>query len=174
MRAAGAERSRAGRDRVVLSGLSLAAALALGCQGPLGPIPGTGFAGRVERAAPAEGWAHAHAVDSVDVQIGSDSTRTVRTGFVVDAGRPHLPVTWAPLKRWPDVVRRHPRVRVRIEGRIFAFDAHEVTDAEQLARLRQAGQAKYGPPFHARSLNDSTYYFRLDPPKPASGPFGAQ
>ena len=130
--------------------------------GPAGPIPGSGFQAEAETRTTGTDWTAFADLDSVDIEIGGASTRTVRTGFVVFAGRPYLPVTWAPLKRWPDVVRAHPRVRVRVDGRVFAFDAREITNPERLARLRETGQAKYGAPFHARSLENSTFYFRLD------------
>lgn len=151
--------------RQPLSFACLALALLAGCvgNGPAGPIPGGSLRGVAESATAEADWSDLAAADSVDVEISGDAPRSVRTGFVVYEGQPHLPVTWAPLKRWPDVVRRHPRVLVRIAEDIFAFEAHEVIDAERLERLRKAGQAKYGAPFHARSLNDSTFYFRLDP-----------
>ena len=134
--------------------------------GPAGPIPGSGFRGEAETATARLDWTAVADLDSVDIQIGGDAPRTVRTGFVVYEGRPYLPVTWAPLKRWPEVVREHPRVLARIDGRLFAFDAREIIDPAHLARLRATGQAKYGAPFHARSLNDSTFYFRLEPVEP--------
>lgn len=134
-----------------------------GCaNGPAGFIPGGAFSAEIE---PLPGdWTFARDLDSVDVQIDSDPPRTVRTGIVVYDNVPYLPVTWAPLKRWPDVVRERSAVVLRADGRHFALVATPVDEPSTLAVLRRTGQDKYGPPFHARSLEHQTFYFRLDPP----------
>jgi hypothetical protein len=147
---------------VVLLG---AATLGSGCRGdgPLGFVPGGRFEGTVEPDADFD-WSRAAAIDSVDVEIGGTRPRTVRTGLVVVDGVPHLPVTWAPLKRWPTVVRVDPRVVVRVDGRLLERRAVPIDDVAERERLRLAGRAKYGAPFHARALASITFYFRLDPP----------
>ena len=82
---------------------------------------------------------------------------------MVHRGALFVPVTFSPLKRWPEVVAQDPRVRVRIEGRLFEREAVPVTDTELHQELIEAGRAKYGPPFHAVWAARFTRYFRLDP-----------
>jgi hypothetical protein len=130
--------------------------------GPIAWLPGGSFSGEIERG-PEPDWSFAAPLDTVEVQLGSDPPRTVLTGILVFEGVPYLPVTFAPLKRWQHVVARNPRVVIRVESRLFERRAAAVTDSAHLSRLRAAGQAKYGPPFHATWTGDFTQYFRLDP-----------
>lgn len=158
------------RRCLVLAAALLASACSL-AEGPLGFVPGGPFEGAPERGAETD-WSFAVALDSVDVQIDSSPPRTVRTGIVVLDGVPHLPVTFAPLKRWPAVVRERPSVVLRADGRLFERTAVEVVDPAQRAALVAAGRAKYGAPFHA-SWAPVTQWFRLEsapPPRSATAP----
>lgn len=130
--------------------------------GPVGFVPGGAFSAELDPD-PDPDWSFAADLDSVDVQIDSDPPRTVRTGIVVFEGVPYLPVTYAPLKRWDAVVAKAPRVVLRAGGRHFARVAVPVTDAARRQTLVEAGQAKYGPPFHGSWTSGITEYFRLDP-----------
>jgi hypothetical protein len=139
--------------------------------GPLEVIPGVPggpLSGEAERG-PDPDWSFAQDVDPIEIQIASSPPRSIFTGVVVHEGQLYVPVTLAPLKRWPDVVRRDPHVRVRIEGRLFERVAVPVTETAALRELIAVGQAKYGPPFHAGWTARFTHYFRLDRP-PATEP----
>jgi hypothetical protein len=158
---------------VVLGAAALAVAWIGGrfSDGPLELIPGVPggpLSGEVERN-PAPDWSFARNVDPIEVQINSSPPRSIFTGVVVHGGSLYLPVTLSPLKRWPAVVSRDPRVLVRIEGRLFERQAVPVTDAELLQELIEAGRSKYGPPFHATWAAPFTRYFRLDPLTPSRG-----
>ena len=137
--------------------------LACASEGPLGFIPGGPFSGILEESKPGMDWSFATDVDSVDVQVGGPQGRTVRTGFIIYEGKPYLPVTWSPLKRWPETVREEPRIVVRVGERLFALAAKPVEDQAHLEALRKTGQSKYGAPFHAQSLSGYTSYFKLLP-----------
>ncbi len=140
--------------------------LSAGCwsNGPVGFVPGGAFEGERE-IGPEPDWSFAVDLDSVDVQIDSSPPRTVRTGIVVLDGVPHLPVTYAFLKRWDAVVAGSPRVVLRADGRLFERHAVFVTDEAAHQALIAAGQAKYGAPFHGAWTSGITDYFRLDPPQ---------
>jgi hypothetical protein len=156
---------RTARIEVLWAGAFLLAALlavSCGTDGPVGFVPGGPFSGVPEQG-PEPDWSFATELDSVDIQVFGDEPRTVRTGIVVLEGVPHLPVTWSPLKRWPDVVKADPRILLRADGRLFERHAVPVDEPEQLAVLIAAGQEKYGAPFHARWTTGITQYFRLDP-----------
>jgi hypothetical protein len=133
--------------------------------GPLEMIPGVPggpLSGEVERGAEPD-WSFAREVDPIELQINSSPPRSIFTGVVVHGDALFVPVTLAPLKRWPEIVASDSRVLVRIEGRLFEREAVLVTDPELLRELIAAGQAKYGPPFHASWAARFTRYFRLDP-----------
>lgn len=148
---------------LVLAASGFAALLAARrSDGPVEMIPGGPLSGEPERG-PEPDWSFAESLDTVELQVSSSPPRSILTGIVVHEGVPYLPVTLAPLKRWPSVLARDPRVVVRIEGRLFEREAVEVTDPELLARLISVGQSKYGPPFHARRVARFTRYFRLAP-----------
>jgi hypothetical protein len=125
-------------------------------------IPGGPLSGEAERG-PEPDWSFARDVDPIEIQIASSPPRSIFTGVVVYRGALYVPVTLAPLKRWPKVVSSHPRVVTRIEGRVFEREAVPVTEPEMLDQLISAGQSKYGPPFHAAWTRRFTRYFRLDP-----------
>jgi hypothetical protein len=125
-------------------------------------IPGGPFSGEAERGLDPD-WSFARDVDPIEIQIASSPPRSIFTGVVVYEGALYVPVTLAPLKRWPEVVSSNPRVVARIEGRLFECEAVLVTAPEMLEELVAAGQSKYGPPFHATWTARFTRYFRLDP-----------
>ena len=125
-------------------------------------VPGGPLSGEVSRD-PDPDWSFARDLDTIELQIDSSPPRSIFTGVVVYAGELYLPVTLAPLKWWPEVVSSNPRVRVRIEGRLFELEAVPVKQGELHRKLISVGQAKYGPPFHARWAARFTRYFRLDP-----------
>jgi len=136
--------------------------------GPVGFVPGGAFEAAPETG-PEPDWSFAEDLDSVDVEIASSPPRTVRTGIVVVDGVPYLPVTYAFLKRWDEVVAGAPRIVLRADGRHIQRHAVLVTDEVAHRALIAAGQEKYGPPFHAWWTTGVTRYFRLDPP-PAAPP----
>ena len=125
-------------------------------------IPGGPLSGEVERGAEPN-WSFARDVDPIELQINSSPPRSIFTGVVVHGGDLYVPVTLAPLKRWPAVVSSDSRVLVRIEGRVFEREAVPVTDPELHQELIAAGRSKYGPPFHASWAARFTRYYRLDP-----------
>jgi hypothetical protein len=125
-------------------------------------IPGGPLSGEAERG-PDPDWSFAQDIDPIEIQIASSPPRSIFTGVVVYKGALYVPVTLAPLKRWPQVVSKDPCVVARIEGRLFEREAVPVTEPEVLGQLISAGQSKYGPPFHATWTRRFTRYFRLDP-----------
>ncbi len=143
--------------------------LCAGClfDGPLGFVPGGAFEAELEAGDEPE-WSFAVDLDSVDVQIDSSPPRTLRTGIVVLDGIPHLPVTYAFLKRWGAVVAASPRVVLRADGLLVERHAVFVTDEAAHRALLAAGQAKYGAPFHGSWTSGVTDCFRLDPPHGAT------
>jgi hypothetical protein len=128
-------------------------------------VPGGPLSGEAVQD-PYPDWSFARDADPIELQINASPPRSIFTGVIVYEDSLYVPVTLSPLKRWPEVVSRDPRVLVRIEGRLFERKAVPVTDPELLRELIAAGRAKYGPPFHATWAARFTRYFRLDPPPP--------
>jgi hypothetical protein len=154
---------------VILGVVALLAALVGGrfSDGPvelIPGIPGGPLSGELDPVTDPD-WSFARDVDPIELQINSSPPRSIFTSVVVYEGALYVPVTLAPLKRWPDIVLRNPHVLVRIEGRLFERIAVPVTEPDLLQALIAAGQAKYGSPFHAEWASTVTHYFRLDPVK---------
>jgi hypothetical protein len=156
--------------RRILSTLAVAGALVVAIvvagrlsDGPLSAFPGGPLSGERVRGSEPD-WSVLRDVDTIELQIDSSPPRSILTGVLFHEGRLYLPVTLAPLKRWQYVVERRPRVVIRMGEQIYERDAVAVTDPDALDELIAVGQAKYGPPFHARWAAPFTGYFRLDPP----------
>lgn len=131
--------------------------------GPLSALPGGPLSGELVRGSEPD-WSLLRDVDTIELQIGSSPPHSILTGVLYHEEKLYLPVTLAPLKRWHHVVARRPRVVIRVGERLYKRDAVPVTEPAVLDELIAVGQAKYGPPFHARWTGPFTRYFRLDPP----------
>ena len=155
--------------RVAIAGAVLAGFVVLGLvavrssDGPLEAIPGGPLSGEPEGGSEPD-WSFARDIETIELQVRSSPPRSVRTGILLRSGTLYVPVTLAPLKLWPRVVLRDPRVLIRIDGRLFERVAVPVTEPRLLQELIALGQSKYGAPYHARWAAGVTGYFRLDPP----------
>ena len=137
--------------------------------GPLGPFPGGPLPGPVEEAP--ESWGALSQLDTIEIQVGRDPPRSLRTALVLHQGTPYLPVILAPLARWDDVLLEHPRLRLRIAGHVYERRASPVYEEEWLEVLREAALRKYGDRYHGSGrrvfgppLARWDGFFRLDPP----------
>lgn len=131
----------------------LTAAALLG-SGPCGPIPG----GRLEEGTVTEtpaDWRFLGASVACDVEVRPEEPHSVRANCDQRDGTLYVSSMWAPNKSWPEMVATDPRVRVRIEGRIYELVAVRVNDETQRARVL-SGDPDDAPP-------ESTWLWRLEP-----------
>jgi hypothetical protein len=135
--------------------------------GPLGPLPGGRLRGpEAPCPHPARGgFDFARGVEEVQVEVKPGRPRSVTTWALVRDGSLYVPADWlTPWKTWPHLAADDPRVRVRIQGRVYACHATRVRDADAIQALRQAAAAKYGVDPESRAAQVRVWWFRLAPP----------
>jgi hypothetical protein len=150
-------------------GIALAALIVLGVvlsaaarfhDGPLGPFPGGPFRGPVEHGAEPD-WRFLDQTSGIDLEVNPAEPRSVHVWVVRDANGVYVPSALAPKKKWPAQVVADPRVRMRVDGKVYERRATRVTDPAQISKLLDAVSAKYhvghGDP-------ETTWMFQLDPP----------
>jgi hypothetical protein len=137
--------------------------LLLACDGPLGPIPGGALAGS-EAPCPKDGFGFARAVQEIQLEVRPDAPRSVTTWAIVEGDTLHVPADFFnPGKRWPLQADADPRVRVRIQGQVYACAAHRVRDEAAVARLRAAAAAKYDVDPESWASRQEVWWYRIGP-----------
>jgi hypothetical protein len=128
--------------------------------GPIGPFSGGEF--RSGTAAPApDDWSFAAARYSFELELPPGAGRSITTGLVVIDGRLYVPSVLAEHKRWPGLVLADPRVRVRLDGKIYALSAARVSDSAVLGGIAPIFHDKYGTPTDGIGSRD--WFFALTP-----------
>jgi hypothetical protein len=148
---------------VIVGGLLLAiAALARFSNGPVGPFPGGPLQGPIT-SGPEPLWSELLAdEDSIEFQVNASDPRSLRVWFVLHNGAIHVPSAFAASKEWPAEVEADPRTVLRTRGRLYDRHATRITDAATIEILIEALAEKYDT---GRSDPDTTWFFRLDPPR---------
>ncbi len=101
--------------------------LLVGCNGPLGFIPGGRLAGPEERASD---WAFAGDFENLELETSPDDPYSVRVNFVLRDGRLYVDPT--PERGWGARLAADGRVRVRFDQVIYPATAVAVDDAAEL------------------------------------------
>lgn len=165
-------RPRAPR-RVVKTAAWVSAALALASvvllasarrmDGPWGMLPGGPFRGADEPCAAAT-WRELAAVEELQVEVFPKRPRSVTTWGVVHQGELFVPADFlTPFKRWPHLVTRDRRIRVRVRERIFRCSAERVIDTATLGVLRHAAAEKYGLEPDGLAAKSEVWWFQVAP-----------
>lgn len=76
---------------------------------------------------------------------------SITTTSLTRAGQFYVPCGWCSTKRWPTYIQSDPRVRIKVDGKVFERIAVRVTDEALLAALGE------GP--------EDLWLYRLDLPK---------
>jgi hypothetical protein len=133
--------------------------------GPCGPIAGGRLDGSTS-AAPAD-WRFTDGVSTIQVETRPEDPYSVTTWCFSDGTGLYVPSRSAARKPWVQNVLADPRVRLRIEDRVFEMTASRVTDAAELRRVIPLLRAKYRM---ARwGMDDDpasapgTWFFRMTP-----------
>ena len=129
----------------------------IGCSGPVGPIPG----GRLDGPVVAEfsDWSFASTAQQLQLEtIGADgAAHSVNVWSGVVDGRLFVPTSLLrgaenPAEReWVQNVLKRPKVRVRVDGRLFAGNMQRVSDQDYSERVKQQILEKYGSEADART-----------------------
>ena len=134
------------------------AGLALGCGGPLGPIPGGALSG-VEVACPD---AFPSDVREIQIEVRPENPHSVTTWNVVLNGALFVPADFLnPVKRWPSYVEADERVRVRVGALVYACRALRVRDPGRIDALRSAAAAKYDLDPDGAAATTEVWWYRI-------------
>jgi len=134
--------------------------LALACGGPLGPFRGGRLAGP-ERLQPAEDWSFTSEVMLVQLETRPDAPWSVTLGCIDHEGALYVGAD-DPSDRWVHHVVADPRVRVRVQGKVYPRIAVKVTDPVEWMVVGKRLFAKYDLSYAPD--HEPGWLFRLDPP----------
>ncbi|MFZ8977055.1 MAG: hypothetical protein ACO2Y9_08125 [Pseudohongiellaceae bacterium] len=108
----------------------------VGCTDPLISVPGGKLNGE-PTAAPAS-WSSVP--DVIQLETRPDDPYSVNIWALVESGNLYLATENA---RWLAHIKADDRVRVRIDGMLYALRAEQVTEVEEMNRLAAAYKEKY-------------------------------
>ncbi len=113
---------------IALLGFGVWARLLAG--GPVGPIPGGALSGEPAGSPPAD-WSFANAEDYLTIEVqGARLPYSTSVQFMAHDGRLHLLLSSFFGDAVPRRLERDPRVRVRLDGKLYDQVAVPVEDAE--------------------------------------------
>ncbi len=152
-------------------GAGLAAALAAAAgllagrlDGPWGMLPGGRFRAADQPCPAASAWAPWAGVPELQLEVRPTRPRSLTTWGLVHEGGLYVPADFlTPWKRWPHQVLADDRVRVRVEGDVFACRARQVADAARIEALRRGTAEKYGLAPDGRAARTEVWWFRILP-----------
>ncbi len=125
----------------------------VGCTDPLISVPGGKLNGE-PTAAPAS-WSSVP--DVIQLETRPDDPYSVNIWALVESGNLYLATENA---RWLAHIKADDRVRVRIDGMLYALRAEQVTEVEEMNRLAAAYREKYDYEIESTSFA-SANAFRL-------------
>ncbi len=134
--------------------------------GPLGPIPGGRLKGEVVDPPP-DDWTEYAAVETAQLETRPDDPHSINIWLGVVDGRLYVTTSLIrgpddPNERdWVRHVAADPRVRLRVDGRVYELNAVRVESPETIEAVRRAMIAKYDVEPDAHS--DAAWVYRLNP-----------
>jgi hypothetical protein len=140
--------------------LALLAATALACQ-PMGPIPGGRLKGEVVTT-PVDDWSFASAVETIQLESNPADPYSVNVWFVAQGARLWIAAGSGDKSRWAKDLLADPRVRLRIEGKIYERKAVRVTEQSEMDEVLVLYQTKYDYERDADEEGEALL-FRMDP-----------
>jgi hypothetical protein len=144
-----------------------AALLALGCGGPVGPIPGGALSGNV-KPAPAD-WSFIESVEQVQLETNPSEPHSVNTWIGTSGGALYLPTSMIrgpklPTEReWVRNVEADDRVRLRVGDDVYELRAERVVDETEATSARAALEKKYALGAGDMDPEREIWIFRLGP-----------
>ncbi len=108
---------------------------ALGCNGPMGLLPGGELNGEA-RLAPAD-WAFAGEAGTVQLETRPEDPYSVNIAFTVLGGRLYINAGDTETQ-WVKNIASNPLVRLRLDGVLYDLRAERVMDADEIATFARA------------------------------------
>ncbi len=137
--------------------LGITLLLAPGFDGPLSRIAG----GQFQQAS------ETHPVDAqklkdlanIELEVNLPSRSSVTVAVVVHNNKIYLPATLTPSeKRWPNAILKDPGIRIRVDGKVYDFNAYRVTETRLHKQLSDMGAEKYSRSYF---IPENTWFFQL-------------
>ena len=130
-----------------------------GCSGPFVLVPGGELEGE-EAPIPAD-WAFTDDVSTIQIETRPEDPYSVNI-WVVALGPALYLHAGANRTAWVEHLEQDPRLRVRVEEKLYALRAARVEDAAEFARFADAYEAKYGTRPRNENVSE-VFLIRLEP-----------
>jgi len=146
-------------DFALTRGTLLAALVALGCFGPLGPFPDGRLSGRVVTA-PVDEWPCA-ANRVLELETDPIAPVSVNVHFVSEGSRLWVATVLGGSSDWARRALADPRVRVRLGDGVYERRAVRVTERSEIEHVAALYREKYT--ITPDVADDGALVFRLEP-----------
>ena len=118
------------------------------CDGPLGPFPGGKLSG-AEHTGVVESWSFASEIEVAQLESRPDDPHSINVWIGIVDDQLYIPSSLIfgaenPQDReWVQYVLADPRIRLRIEDRIYALDLERVMDTDTINKAKNVLLSKY-------------------------------
>ncbi len=126
-----------------LVAIASTALLTLSACGPVWRVPGGRLFGE-EINAPISDWSFTDEIVTIAVETRPGFPHSITTWCFTYGGELYIPAGGPAAKKWPELVRQNPSVRLGIAGKIYPGRLFQETDPSELPRLLEPLAAKYG------------------------------
>ena len=120
--------------------VALLAAL-VGCE-PMGPIPGGKLSGEVVTE-PVGDWGFASGEETLQLETRPDDPYSVNVWFVSQGSRLWVASVGGDVSGWGEMMIADPRVRLRVDGKLYERKAARVTEQAELDEVTVLYKTKY-------------------------------
>jgi hypothetical protein len=142
-----------------LARIALLGAL-VGC-GPIGPIPGGRLSGEVV-ATPFDDWAFAGGQETLQLETRPENPYSVNIWFVSQGSRLWVASVGGDVSGWGEKMIADPRVRLRIDGKLYERKAVRVTEQAEIDEVIVLYKTKYDYERDPKE-DGQAVLFRMDP-----------
>ena len=126
----------------VLLGVAIAGGLYAARTNPMGPIAGRHLTGELVNT-PVSDWSFTDEHNLIAVETRPSAPHSVTTICFAHEGKLYVPARNGASKSWTHYAVSDPRVRLRIDGKVYPARATRVANPSEAAELLTAARAKY-------------------------------
>ena len=142
---------------VIAAIIGLTVALAPWMDGPITRIAGGPFQQAADPGKP--DLDKLEEAGSVELEVQLETRPSVTVAIIVHENVTYVPSTLRPAeKRWPRAILNDPAVRIRTDGKVYAYYAYKVVDQQLHQALSRLGAKKYSENYFKP---ENTWFFRL-------------
>ncbi len=122
--------------------IACTALFTLSACGPVEQVSGGRLFGEKVRA-PVSDWSFTDEILTIAVETRPSFPHSITTWCFTYGGDLYVPAGDPATKKWPELVRQNPSVRLAIDGKIYAGRLVQQTDRVELRKLLEPLAAKY-------------------------------